>query len=144
MALINNVLSKIRLSNITADLFSEVAQETARIIARDDKNNKPTQLRRFYDEIIMWDTRINTQPSKEKRDEVFNESLPFIRMMNAKVAYAKGRDLVNDDYLNLLNHCLKEVNDPESMRHFKLFMEAFMGFYKLEESESKRLKNKRL
>ena len=144
MALINNVLSKIRLSNITADLFSEVAQETAGIIARDDKKNKPTQLRRFYDEIIMWDTRINTQPTKEKRDEVFNESLPFIRMMNAKVAYAKGRDLVNDDYLNLLNHCLKEVNDPESMRHFKLFMEAFMGFYKLEESESKRLKNKRL
>lgn len=132
MAYINSVLNKIKLTDIAVDLFSEVAHETARIIARDSKSNKPTQLRRFYDEIVMWDTRINTQSTKEKRDKVFDESLPFIRMMNAKVAYAKGRKLVNDDYLDLLNHCLKEAKDPRSMRHFKLFMEAFMGFYKLE------------
>lgn len=130
------VLSRIKLNvaskDLAIDLFSEVAQETARTIAMDRKSNKSTQLRRFYDEIIMWDTRINTQTDKEKCQAVFDESLPFIRMINAKVAYAKGRGLVNDDYLDLLNHCLKEVKDPHSMRHFKLFMEAFMGFYKLE------------
>lgn len=123
---------KIQLMDIEVDLFSEVAHETAKTIATDSKSNKPTQLRRFYDEIVMWDTRINTQATQQERDDVLRESLPFIRMMNAKVAYAKGRNLVNDDYLDLLNHCLKQVEDPHTLRHFKLFMEAFMGFYKLE------------
>jgi CRISPR-associated protein Csm2 len=125
-------LDKIKFDAIDADLFSEIAQNTAKIIALDYKSNKPTQLRHFYDEIVMWDTRINSQPTKEEGEKVFKESLPFIRMINAKVAYAKGRKLVNDDYLDLLNHCLKEINDPLSLRYFKLFMEAFMGFYKFE------------
>ena len=131
----SSLLEKIKFSTIDANLFSDTAREMAEIMARDYRSNKPTQLRRFYDEIVMWDTRINGQSNPEKSDAIFKKSLPFIRMMNAKIAYAKGRKLVNDDYLELLNHCLKEVKDPQSMGYFKLFMEAFMGFYKLEETK---------
>lgn len=119
----------INLKEIDAELFSGVAHETAIVLADKDKRhatNKSTQLRRFYDEIIMWENRVSMHPDK------FNEYLPFIRMLNAKSAYALGRKLVDKNYVKLLEHCLKQVETPETMRNFKLFMEAMMGFYKQE------------
>ena len=117
---------KIRLEEIEADLFDSVARETAKTLAGNTKSNKPTQLRKFYDEIVMWENRVMMHPDK------FHDYLPFIRMLNAKAAYAKGRNLVDKNFLNLLSHCLQQVNDPATMRNFKLFMEAMMGFYKQE------------
>lgn len=119
-------LSKIKLAKIEADLFSRVAKQTAETIATNRRTNKPTQLRKFYDEIVMWETRISANPDS------FKESLPFIQMINAKVAYAKGRKLVDNNYLKLMHHCLDQVDSAETMRNFKLFIEAFMGFYKVE------------
>ncbi|NOT11628.1 MAG: type III-A CRISPR-associated protein Csm2 [Methylococcaceae bacterium] len=111
------------------DLFNTVAQGVARRIAGDDPkktDNKPTQLRRFYDEIVLWDNKVLMHPEK------FDEYLPFIRMLNAKAAYAKGRKLVDENFVGLLNSCLQQVINPETLHTFKLFMEAFMGFYKQE------------
>jgi CRISPR-associated protein Csm2 len=111
--------------SLNAELFNGVAHEAAKAIAKaEDKLNKPTQLRRFYDEMVLWETRVSQQPDK------FNEYLPFIRMMNAKAAYAEGRKLVNPDFVRLMNHTLGQVKDPETLTHCKLFWEAFMGFYK--------------
>ncbi len=116
----------INLKEVSADLFDKIAKEKAEMIAKDNKSNKPTQLRKFYDEIVMWETKTSRHPKK------FAEFLPFIRMLNAKAAYAKGRKLVNEDYVTLLSECLRQVECDKTMRHFKLFMEAFMGFYKEE------------
>jgi CRISPR-associated protein Csm2 len=116
----------IRFDELDANLFSTVAQETAKTIAANRNSNKSTQLRRFYDEIVMWDNKVMMYQNR------FNEYLPFIRMLNAKVAYAYGRKLVDSNYTKLLSHCLTQVNTPEQMQTFKLFMEAFMGFYKVE------------
>ncbi len=118
--------SQIKLDKIDADLFNKIAQQTAKSIAENTRSNKPTQLRRFYDEIVMWENKASMYPDR------FDEYLPFIRMLNAKVAYALGRKLVDQSYCDLLSHCLGQVNTPEQMRTFKLFMEAFMGFYKVE------------
>ncbi len=116
----------IDLKTVSADLFDKTAKQKAEVIAGDTKSNKPTQLRKFYDEIVMWEAKSSQHPDK------FAEFLPFIRMLNAKAAYAKGRKLVNEDYVILLNACLQQVECDKTMRHFKLFMEAFMGFYKEE------------
>ena len=89
-------------------------------------DNKPTQLRKFYDEIVLWDNKVQLHPEK------FDEYLPFIRMLNAKVAYAEGRKLVDHNFVKLLNNGLQQVTNPETLHTFKLFMEAFMGFYKQE------------
>ncbi len=116
--------SEIQLKDIKADLFDRIAQQTAVTIADNKNSNKPSQLRRFYDEIVMWEGKVSQFPEK------FDEYLPFIRMINAKAAYALGRKLVDDNFVTLINVSLKQVNDVSTMRHFKLFMEAFMGFYK--------------
>ena len=113
------------------ELFNGTARKYAKILAlREDgrprNENKPTQLRRFYDEMVLWETRASQQPDK------FAEYLPFIRMINAKAAYAEGRKLVNPDFVSLMRHTLGEVKDAETLTHCKLFWEAFMGFYKQE------------
>jgi CRISPR-associated protein Csm2 len=113
-----------------ADLFANVAEHWARKVGLQDdgrqrNENKPSQLRKFYDELVMWAERVRTDPDK------FAEFLPFIRMLNAKVAYAKGRRLVDANYEALMNHCLKEVTNPETLHLCKTFFEAFMGYYKV-------------
>lgn len=116
--------SKILLKSIAVDLFDGVAQTAAETIADNRNSNKPTQLRRFYDEIVMWESKASLNPDK------FPEYLPFIKMLNAKAAYALGRKLVDENYVKLIGDCLKQVETAIDFRHFKLFMEAFMGFYK--------------
>jgi CRISPR-associated protein Csm2 len=116
--------SKILLKNIAVNLFDSVAQNAAEKIADNRNSNKPTQLRRFYDEIVMWESKASLNPEK------FPEYLPFVKMLNAKAAYALGRKLVDENYVKLIGDCLKQVETASDMRHFKLFMEAFMGFYK--------------
>lgn len=112
---------------IDPELFSSIAQSAAKKVNEAGRRcNKPTQLRRFYDELCLWEQRVR------ERQESFHDYLPFIRMLNAKVAYAKGRELVDDTYLTLFQHTLKEVQDPVSLRTCKLFWEAFTGFYKQE------------
>lgn len=127
--------TKIRLSMVEGEclppeLFDSTAEYVAKVIAgekgaRGSKGNKPTQIRRFYDEVVMWEEKI-----RHDRDR-FKEYLPFIRMLNAKVAYARGRDHVDDNFVKLVNHCISQVGSEADMRNFKLFFEAFMGFYKV-------------
>ncbi len=118
----------IDLKEIKPELFNETAKQQGSHIAdsSNDRTNKATQLRKFYDEIIMWDNKVAMHPDR------FDEYLPFIRMLNAKAAYAQGRKLVDHNFVKLLSDCLRQVDSAETMRTFKLFMEAFMGFYKLE------------
>jgi CRISPR-associated protein Csm2 len=112
------------------ELFNTIAKDAAkRVAAASRDRNKSTQLRRFYDELCLWDLRVAQQPGR------FEEYLPFIRMLNAKVAYAEGRKLVDATYVDLLHHTLREVKDAESLSVCKLFWEAFTGFYKQERAE---------
>jgi len=112
---------------LNPELFNGIAKQAAEVIAGDnDKVNKHSQLRRFYDELCMWEEKVSRQPDK------FDEHLPFIRMLNAKAAYAEGRNpkLVDRNFVQLLQHTLSEVKDAKTMTTCKLFWEAFMGFYK--------------
>jgi len=123
--------SQIKLAKpLNEELFNGVALAAAQEVSRaDPQRNKSTQLRRFYDELVLWETRAALQPDK------FAEYLPFIRMLNAKAAYAEGRKLVDDTFVDLLSHTLKEVNSAETLTTCKLFWEAFMGFYKQERQD---------
>ena len=127
---------KLVADNLPTNLFSQVAEDAAKYVAEWDaqlkragKNaSKPTQLRKFYDEICMWDDK-----SQRNRDR-FKEDLPFILMLKAKAAYSKGRKHVNEHYEKILNHCLDQLvldQKAETLHNLKLFMEAFTGFYKI-------------
>lgn len=116
------------------ELFNSVAKQAAQIVANaQDRNcNKPTQLRRFYDELSLWEGRVTQAVTQAQQQSKFQDYLPFIRMLNAKVAYAEGRKLVDPTFVKLMHHTLGEVKNPDSLTTCKLFWEAFMGFYKQE------------
>ena len=133
--------------NLKNDLFSEMAKEKAFEVFQGgldqrgfQTKNKSTQLRKFYDELVMWTDKVHAigklepgEKSSDIREERYRQSAPFIKMMNAKVAYAKGRNHVDESFEALFSHCIKAISDAESLKHAKLFMEAFMGFYKAQE-----------
>ena len=123
---------KFKKGEMPDDIFSDLASEAADHIASSGNTNKSTQLRKFYDELVMWHDKVHNE-QKENRDAKYRELAPYIKMLNAKVAYACGRKLVNDDFRNLFSHCIRQIDDPETLRHCKLFMEALIGFRKAKE-----------
>lgn len=106
-------------------LFSAIADNTAKAISGEDsRKNKGTQLRRFFDEIV----RLNGQA--QQRDAEFYLILPQLHMMIAKVAYAKGRKLVTESFVDLMRVGINQIKDKDDLKVFTNFLESFMGFYK--------------
>jgi len=118
--------------DIDPELFNGIAKRCAATIGGNKKRNKPSQLRRFYDELVMWQAKVGTDDAR------FQEARPFILMLNAKAAYAEGRELVDKNFVALLERCLRQAEDARTLGYAKLFFEAFLGFYKEERpSENK-------
>ncbi len=90
--------------------------------------NKPTQLRRFYDEVVRFDTTLKSVGNADPED--FERQLPYIRMLNAKAHYAKAREHVSDRFVVMIESCLKQVETSDDLEAFKSFFEAFMGYYR--------------
>jgi CRISPR-associated protein Csm2 len=134
-------------ASLPENLFSEIAKEKAVEVYQsgldqrgNQAKNKSTQLRKFYDELVMWCDKVHNtgrlepgQKGADIRQVRYVESAPFIKMLIAKVAYAKGRNHVDDCFDAMFSHCISSVTDATSLKHAKLFMEAFMGFYKAQE-----------
>ncbi len=122
---------------VSVELFASIAEDKAISVARAGgrRNNKSTQLRKFYDELVMWFDKVNLERTKDAKASKYTEIAPFIKMMNAKVAYAKGRDHVDACFEQMFSHLIRQIDSPETLKHAKLFMEAFMGFYKVHEEK---------
>ena len=128
----------VRLKNIPHSLFSDIAKAKAAAVfdsggGKNGSKNKSTQLRRFYDELVMWFEKVHFERTPADREAKYTEVAPFIQMLVAKVAYAKGRGHVDDNFEKLFAHVVKEIGDATTLKNAKLFMEAFMGFYKAQE-----------
>ena len=108
-------------------LFSTIADETAQTISKDGSGNQNngTQLRRFFDEVL----RLNSQAQQPQADWLL--ILPQLHMIIAKVAYAKGRKLVSNSFVDLIKNSILQVKDEDDLKIFTNFLESFMGFYKV-------------
>lgn len=123
------------IKNISKDLFSRQADECAQAVAESGKRNrssvnKPTQLRRFYDELEMRYSQVFSLQSPEQRAQKLDEILPFIQMLIAKAAYAQGRGHIDATFNDLFSSLITQIDTVDDLRNAKLFMEAFMGFYR--------------
>ena len=116
-------------------LFADIAQDAARTIAAAGagKTNKSSQLRKFYDELVMWHDKLAFEKTADARAAKYRELAPFIKMMNAKVAYARGRGHVDQNFEQLFSHLIRQIACPATLKNAKLFMEAVLGFLKAEE-----------
>lgn len=119
-------------------LLSDTAEKLAREIAKDNKNNdkynKRTQLRKFYDEVVnlnMQSSILEENADGEGMNQKWNAILALVNMMVAKAAYAKGRELISDTFLDFIKNSVSEVKESKDLKLFKVFFESFMGFYRL-------------
>ena len=123
----NIVLNKNK-PGFSAELFSRIAEEAAQRCSTDKNANKPAQVRMFYDELVRWQSKVSAAGTKA--DEELQNALPYIKMMRARLAYAKGRKLIDGRFFDIFSVCIDRVNDVESLKHCKLFFEAYLGFKK--------------
>ena len=111
----------------TPELFSQTAEDWAKkcYVNANSNTNAGTQIRRFYDELILWNEKCTTQ-------QIFQENLPYIRMIKSKVAYAKGRDIIDVNYKALMDGIINAIqgNNVKTLKNAKLFLEAFTGYFK--------------
>jgi len=112
-------------------LFNEQAKTIADEVfkEKDSKKNNPTQIRKFYDEILSFDSILKSMPA-EKQDQEFVKLLPYIMMLNSKAAYAQARDLISGSFKQFINEALQKIQTKEDFDAFLGLFEAFMGFYK--------------
>lgn len=113
------------------DLFSEQAKTIADEVfsEKDNKKNNPTQLRKFYDEVLRFNSILKTLPA-DKQSEEFNKMLPYLMMLNSKAAYAEARDLVSKKFKEFISKSLSQIKTKDDFEAFSGLFEAFMGFYK--------------
>lgn len=113
-----------------ADLFSTQAERAAEEVARAPQDkNKSSQLRRFYDELVMWQEKVGSNDAK------FTDCEPYIRMLKAKAAYAKGRKHVDANFRALFDRLIDQSTSAATLRQAKLFFEAFMAYYKIHRAQ---------
>lgn len=104
-------------------LFDETAKSVIEKITQNRRpETKSTQMRNFYEYVLdLYD---------QSQNKPFEDVLPFVKMLNSKVAYAKSRNHVNDEFVLMIQDCIKQVDSPKKLEIFKLFFEAVIGFSK--------------
>lgn len=114
---------------IDPTLFSSQAEKLAKEIANDIEQsrnaNKRTQIRKFYDEVVRLDMEAKARESE------WHNIVPLVHMLTAKAAYAKGRNLISDGFLNFIKQSVDQIGTPKDLSVFANIFEAFMGFYRL-------------
>lgn len=109
------------------ELFSSIAENQAKTVkdsSERGKNNKPTQIRKFYDEVIRFNSIVETNPDE------FDNILPYLKMLNAKAAYAVGRKLVSEEFKQFISESLSQIKDKDDFSAFVGLFESFIGYYK--------------
>ena len=118
------------LSNITAKTFDVTAEKWSKVIVNADRGIEKNQLRNFYDKVLELEEKAINATDDEFKVKV----LPFIKMLNSKVAYAKNKQQgsVNEAFVIFMNEAIKQVKNKESFTNFRFLFEAILGFFEKE------------
>lgn len=108
---------------INSELFTKKADEIARIFNNvNTKLNKPSQIRKFYDELFRIKTLI-----KNLND--YKKYYPYIAMVLPKVAYSRGRELISEEFYKFMKWGIENSKNLEDFEVFMNFFEAIIAYY---------------
>jgi CRISPR-associated protein Csm2 len=100
----------------------ELFNKTAKHWAKEIEKTKKTQVRNFYDKVL--------ELLEKSKDEEWIDVLPFVKMLNSKVAYGVSRKVVSNEFQTMISECINQINSKDDLKVFQLFFEAVIGFYK--------------
>ena len=126
---------------LQANIFSDIAARAAEDISQNKEQNKASQIRKYYDELLLWHNKIQQEQGDEARQKKYHDTAPFIQMLKAKVAYARGRKsggktLLDDNFVAIFNRLIDQISDPATLKNAKLFFEAMLGYRKAYETKN--------
>jgi CRISPR-associated protein Csm2 len=131
MALVKQIWKDRAKGEVNPLAFSDLAQKMAQQIDQEGLNprgrpekNKSTQLRKYYDVIFNLNQRARMAGAN------WNAILAQLHRQLALVHYAKGRKLVTDSFVSMMDELIRAINKPEDLQVVTDFLEAFMAFYK--------------
>lgn len=121
---------KFDLENITAKIFDETARKWSLVIANADRGVEKNQLRNFYEKVL----ELEEKALNSTEEEFLKKVLPFVKMLNSKVAYAKNKQSspVNLAFVIFMTKSISQVKNIDTFRNFKFLFEAIIGFYEKE------------
>jgi len=108
-----------------AKLFDKVAKDWSKEIYGDKKDplTNKNQIRNFYEKVLKYHNLV------DKKEQTFDEVLPFIKMINAQIEYARGRKTVKGAFGDFMKKGIENINSEEELKNFKLLFEAVIGFF---------------
>lgn len=109
---------------LKVELFSLTAEKLALEFSEDERINRRSQIRKFYDEVL----RLNALAKNDPGD--WDDILPYVNMLIAKATYAEGRKLVTEGFVKFMKDCINQIKDKKDLEVFSNLFEAFMGFYR--------------
>ncbi len=112
---------------LNVELFSQKAEDLARRLKDDKNKNRPSQLRKFYDQVLEIDARLRKLGSAEDFEVVRAQ----LHLLLARSAYAQGRGLITGEFREFLKACISQIRSPEDLAVFRDVFEAFMAYYKM-------------
>ena len=126
---------------LQANIFSDIAARAAEDISQNKEQNKASQIRKYYDELLLWHNKIQQEQGDEARQKKYHDAAPFIQMLKAKVAYARGRKsggktLLDDNFVAIFNRLIDQISDPATLKNANLFFEAMLGYRKAYETKN--------
>ena len=101
-------------------------------IAHTLRNMKTAQLRRFFGAIKSIERTIEEENSENAWDEVEAE----FYLLKPKIAYAKGRKLIPEEFYQVLKVSLNKINvgtngeKIENFKRFVKFLESIVAYHK--------------
>jgi len=129
MALVEKIWKDKSKGKVNPMAFSELAQNLATNISEEGggprgRQNKSSQLRKFYDVIFNLNQRARSEEAN------WDTILAKLHRQLALVHYAKGRKLVTDSFVSMMDELIKAVEKPEDLQVVTDFLETLMAFYK--------------
>lgn len=101
-------------------------------VAHTLRNMKTTQLRRFFGAIKLIERTIEEENSEKAWDEVEAE----FYLLKPKIAYAKGRKLISEEFYQVLKVSLNKIDvgtnqeKIENFKRFVKFLESIVAYHK--------------
>ncbi len=117
---------------IRTELVDEEALKYAKKFVPEDKRDKnrikASQLRKFYADVKSCESAWKNSSPDDQRESTFPAVLPRIKILKAKVEYAKGRKVVPDDFAAWLSTCVDGIKNGKDFEAFLLHFEAVVGY----------------
>ena len=113
-------------SKALVELFGTGAEKIAKKLNDGGRNPdiSTTQFRKFYEKVL----ELNDKAQGLSNEKFEIKVLPFLKMMNSKVQYAKTRNLCGFNFEKMMDKSIKNVNSAPELQNFKYFLEAIIGY----------------